>query len=168
MLFFPDAERIAGMLALRQARGFFDSSPRPDGFPSPPRIGCPHREHKEIALGNTQFRLFANTPIDGHRAGEVHRSCKSSCSAISAVSPVAALRLTWILHKLWGAHAPSRVSVGASPTDSTMAKPTRCCSPELQGCGEAPQAAREARALPRRTVRYSGQAFRPLASGDTA
>ncbi|MBI2947914.1 MAG: sulfatase [Verrucomicrobia bacterium] len=47
-----------------------------------------------------------------------------------------------------GAHAPSRVSVGASPTELLSDRNTYGRQPQGQACGEAPQAAREARALP--------------------
>ncbi|MBI2946910.1 MAG: hypothetical protein HYY23_04635 [Verrucomicrobia bacterium] len=50
-----------------------------------------------------------------------------------------------------GAHAPSRVSVGAPPTEQASARSTVCGKRSMKDCGEAPQSAREARALPRRT-----------------
>ena len=71
--------------------------------------------------------------------------------------------------KSWGAHAPSRlrddeaapaaqarVPVGASPTDSASAQRTGCCRHLAQDCGEAPQAAREARAVPGKTSEVFG------------
>ena len=59
--------------------------------------------------------------------------------------------LAFTFHKIGGAHALSRVPVGASPTGPAAAKRSGCCPFELAGCGEAPPAAREARALPRET-----------------
>ena len=53
-----------------------------------------------------------------------------------------------MLQRNGGAHAPSRVSVGASPTESTSRKQTFCTQSEVTHCGEAPHAAREARGLP--------------------
>ena len=54
------------------------------------------------------------------------------------------------LDQLGGAPAPSRVPVGELPAESTRMPPTRCYTWEVQHCGEAPQAAREAQALPER------------------
>ena len=67
-----------------------------------------------------------------------------------------------------GAHAPSRlrddeaapaaqarVPVGASPTNAALARGTQYCKRLVQGCGEAPQPAREARALPRNSCEIS-------------
>jgi len=56
----------------------------------------------------------------------------------------------------WGAHAPSRVPVGASPTVSAPTGPTVGRNQQAHDWGEAPQAAREARALPRRICEISG------------
>ena len=59
-----------------------------------------------------------------------------------------ALRSSSIYHTGRGAHAPSRVIVGTSPTDSAPARAIDVGKPQVHACGEAPQAAREARALP--------------------
>src|SRR6266850_5250062 len=58
-------------------------------------------------------------------------------------------RLTCTFRTLRGAHAPSRVPVGASPTDSASSHATKCCLQPVHDCGEAPQPTREARVLPR-------------------
>ena len=64
--------------------------------------------------------------------------------------------LTRMFHKLWGAHAPPRVPVGASPTVWASKAPTVRRKQEVQVWGEAPQTAREARALPKLMCEISG------------
>ena len=54
-------------------------------------------------------------------------------------------------HTARGAHAPSHVPVGAPPTVSAAVPTTGCRKQQVQDCSEAPQSAREARALPRKT-----------------
>ena len=56
--------------------------------------------------------------------------------------------LTRLFHRLWGAHAPTRGPLGASPAAAASTATTVWRKQAVYDCGEAPQAAREARALP--------------------
>lgn len=60
-------------------------------------------------------------------------------------------RLALIFHTSWGAHAPTRVSAGASPTDPANAREPEFRKPPAQSCGDAPPVAHEARAFPGNT-----------------
>jgi hypothetical protein len=66
--------------------------------------------------------------------------------------------LARIFHTPRGAHAPSRVPVGASPTGPASTNTSKCFKSQVPDCGEAPQAAREARALPVKECETSGLA----------
>ena len=73
-----------------------------------------------------------------------------------------------IIHSSRGAHAPSRVPVGASPTVSA---PTAFPAGESQRCevaAGAPQAAREARALPSGICEIAGLSRREFVIASTA